>query len=345
MSKSKGNVIYADELAKRFGIDAVRYYLLSEIPFAQDGTITYESFITKFNTDLANTLGNLVNRSIAMTNKYFGGSVAKRILDNEFDNDLRDCAKNAIADYLKAMDNFKNADAAAAIMTFAKRLNKYIDETAPWVLAKDENSKERLEAVMYNLLEGIRLLGLFLCPIMPESSEKIAKFICSDEKSLEFGAVEGYTVGSAEPLFARLDTDKVLAELEAERLQKAAAAKKESEEKTAPEGVAQIGIEDFAKVELKTAKVVACEPIPKAKKLLKLTLDDGSETPRIVASGIAKWYTPDDLIGHTVIVVSNLKPAVLCGVESNGMILAADAGEDDVKVIFADGVKPGSKVR
>ncbi|MBE6769340.1 MAG: methionine--tRNA ligase [Ruminococcaceae bacterium] len=345
MSKSKGNVIYADELAARFGADAVRYYLLSQIPFAQDGNITNDAFVTVYNTDLANNLGNLVNRSIAMTNKYFGGSVTKKSLDNEFDNDLRDCANVAVADYLKAMDNFRNAEAAAAIMTFAKRLNKYIDETAPWVLAKDESNKERLEAVMYNLLEGIRLLGLFLCPIMPESSEKIAKFICSDDKTLEFGVVDGYTVGSAEPLFARLDTDKVLAELENERLAKAAAAKKENEEKAAPEGIAQIGIEDFAKVELKTAKVVACEPIPKAKKLLKLTLDDGSDTPRIVASGIAKWYTPDDLIGHTVIVVSNLKPAVLCGVESNGMILAADAGTDDVKVIFADGIKPGSKVR
>ena len=345
MSKSKGNVIYADELAARFGADAVRYYLLSQIPFAQDGNITNDAFVTVYNTDLANNLGNLVNRSIAMTNKYFGGSVAKKILDNEFDNDLRECAKVAVSDYLKAMDKFRNADASAAIMAFAKRLNKYIDETAPWVLAKDENSKERLEAVMYNLLEGIRLLGLFLCPIMPESSEKIAKFICSDEKSLEFGVTEGYTVGSAEPLFARLDTDKVLAELEAERLQKVAAAKKETETKSAPEGVAQIGIEDFAKVELKTAKVVACEPIPKAKKLLKRTLDDGSDTPRIVASGIAKWYTPDDLIGHTVIVVSNLKPAKLCGVESNGMILAADCSEDDVKVIFIDGVPAGSKIR
>ncbi len=345
MSKSKGNVIYADELAARFGADAVRYYLLSQIPFAQDGNITNDAFVTVYNTDLANNLGNLVNRSIAMTNKYFGGSVTKRTLDNEFDNDLRACAKAAVSDYLKAMDNFKNADAANAVMTFAKRLNKYIDETAPWVLAKDESNKEILEAVMYNLLEGIRLLGIFLCPIMPESSEKIAKFLCSDDKTLEFGAANSYTVGTAEPLFARLDTDKVLAELENERLQKIAAAKKENEKKAAPEGVAQIGIDDFAKVQLKTAKVVACEPIPKAKKLLKLTLDDGSDTPRIVASGIAKWYTPDDLIGRTVIVVSNLKPAVLCGVESNGMILAADAGEDDVKVIFVDGVKPGSKVR
>ena len=345
MSKSKGNVIYADELAARFGADAVRYYLLSQIPFAQDGNITNDAFVTVYNTDLANNLGNLVNRSIAMTNKYFGGSVTKRTLDNEFDNDLRACAKAAVSDYLKAMDNFKNADAANAVMTFAKRLNKYIDETAPWVLAKDESNKEILEAVMYNLLEGIRLLGIFLCPIMPESSEKIAKFLCSDDKTLEFGAANSYTVGTAEPLFARLDTDKVLAELENERLQKIAAAKKENEKKAAPEGVAQIGIDDFAKVQLKTAKVVACEPIPKAKKLLKLTLDDGSDTPRIVASGIAKWYTPDDLIGRTVIVVSNLKPAVLCGVESNGMILAADAGEDDVKVIFVDGVKTGSKVR
>ncbi len=339
MSKSKGNVIYADELAARFGSDAVRYYLLSEMPFAQDGTITYESFIARFNTDLANTLGNLVNRTVAMTNKYFGGSVIRGELCGEFDESLAAAAKEMTEKYEKYMDTYKNADATEAVMDFARRLNKYIDETMPWALAKNEEDLPRLNTVLYNLLEGIRMLAAVLCPIMPQSSESICEQIGNTDNTLVFGTADGYTVGTATPLFARLDAEKVLAEIAAEAEQKAKQNEKENVI-TLP----QISIDDFAKVELTTAKITACEPIPKAKKLLKLTLDDGSGKPRIVASGIAKWYTPDDLVGHTVIVVSNLKPAVLCGVESNGMILAADEG-DDVKVIFADDIKPGCKVR
>ena len=340
MSKSKGNVIYADELAARFGADAVRYYLLSEIPFAQDGNITYESFINLYNTDLANTLGNLVNRTVAMTNKYFGGTVAKSVPCGEFDADLLACADKTVSDYHKAMDGYRNSDATAAVMDFARRCNKYIDETTPWTLAKSDDNKERLQTVLYNLLEGIRLIANLLKPIMPESCDNILAQLGCDNSSLSFGACDGYTVGTATPLFARLDTEKVLEELRAE-MEKKAAAQNETNIVKLPE----ISIEDFAKVGLTTAKIKNCEPIKKAKKLLKLTLDDGSGTDRIVASGIAKWYTPDDLIGHTVIVVSNLKPAVLCGVESNGMILAADVDEDTVKVIFADDVKPGCKIR
>ncbi len=340
MSKSKGNVIYADELAARFGADAVRYYLLSEMPFAQDGTITYESFINRFNTDLANTLGNLVNRTVAMTNKYFGGSVAKSAPEGEFDSDLIACCDKTVADYIRLMDNYKNADAVETVMDLARRCNKYIDETTPWTLAKNEDDKPRLATVLYNLLEGIRILSNLLKPIMPDCSKSIVEQIGFEDSSLSFGVCEEYKVGNATPIFARLDTEKVLEELHKEQEAKMAAAK-ESGVITLP----QIGIEDFAKVELTTAKIIACEPIKKAKKLLKLTLDDGSGKERTVASGIAKYYTPDELIGHTVIVVSNLKPAVLCGVESNGMILAADAGEDEVKVIFADDVKPGCKVR
>ncbi len=338
MSKSKGNVIYADELAKRFGVDAVRYYLLSEIPFTQDGTITYESFILKFNADLANTLGNLVNRSIAMTNKYFGGKVTFGEANEECDKELLACAKESIENYYKYMDIYHNADAVNAVMTLAKRCNKYIDETTPWTLAKDEANNERLNTVLYNLLECIRLLSIMLSPVMPDSCESIKNQLCCDNTVLEFGAVKEYSVAEAKPLFARLDAEKVLAEIAAEQ----EAQKKETENVAT---IAQIGIEDFAKVELTAAKILACEPVPKAKKLLKLTLDDGTGKNRTVASGIAKFYTPEQLIGHTVILVSNLKPATLCGVESQGMILAADCKEDDVKVLFIDDVPAGSKIR
>ena len=343
MSKSKGNVIYADELAKRFGIDAVRYYLLSEIPFTQDGTITYESFIAKYNADLANTLGNLVNRSIAMTNKYFGGKVKAGEATEECDNELIATAKESIENYYKNMDIYHNADACNAVINLAKRCNKYIDETTPWSLAKDEEKTGRLETVLYNLLECIRLLSIMLLPIIPDSAKGIKAQLCCDCETLEFGAVKEYSVGEATPLFARLDTEKVLAEIAAEQETAQKAAEEKNAENVAT--LAQITIDDFAKVELKAAKIKACEPVPKAKKLLKLTLDDGSGKDRIVASGIAKWYKPEDLIGHTVVVVANLKPAVLCGVESNGMILAADCAEDDVKVLFIDGVPEGSKIR
>ena len=346
MSKSKGNVIYADDMVKRFGTDAVRYYLLSEMPFAQDGVITYENFMNKYNTDLANTLGNLVNRTIAMTNKYFGGTVGKPNVDfDEFDTDLRNVAIETVEKYDKLMEVYHNADACETVMNLARRCNKYIDETMPWSLAKDEASKDRLAAVMYNLLEGIRILAQLISPICPESSDKIIAQIKCDCDSLDFGAVDSYTVGEGQPLFARLDTEKVLAELAAE--QEAAAKAAEAEAKKA-EGVTfldEITFDEFMKIDLRACKIINCEPIKKAKKLLKLTLDDGSGKERIVASGIAKWYTPDDLIGKTVICVANLKPAVLCGVESCGMILAADAGEDDVKVVFLDGVPAGAKVR
>ena len=335
MSKSKGNVVYADELAKRFGADAVRYYLLSQMPYGNDGTFTYESFINVFNTDLANTIGNLVSRTVAMTKKYFGGTVVRHEITVELDKELFSFAEQSIQKYHKCMDSYLNADACTAILDLAKRCNKYIDETMPWALAKDEAQKDRLNDVLYNLLDLIRIIGTLLRPIMPETSQ----IIVGDSIGEDLRTAENYSPEETANLFPRLDTEKVLAGIAAEIEAKAESAKENIE------GIAQIGIEDFAKVELKAAKITACEPIPKAKKLLKLTLDDGSGTPRIVASGIAKWYSPEDLIGHTVIVVSNLKPAKLCGVESNGMILAADCNEDDVKVIFIDGVPAGSKIR
>ncbi len=345
MSKSRGNVLYADDLADRFGTDAVRYYLLSQIPFAQDGSITLESFLNLYNADLANTLGNLVNRSIAMTNKYFDGTVRHTdTVASDADADLIATAEKSLALYAEKMEQYRNAEALAAVMTLAKRCNKYIDETTPWALAKDEAARDRLETVLFNLLECIRLLATCLRPFLPETSERMATQLCLNEQalsldSLRFGACTDYTVGTPEPLFARIDVAKALEE---DAAQAAAAAEAESE----PENVAfldEITIDEFAKIDLRVAHVVDCEPIKKAKKLLKLTLDDGSGTPRIVASGIAKWYTPDEMKGRDVIVVANLKPATLCGVESCGMILAADDG-DDARVLFVDGLKPGSRI-
>ncbi len=344
MSKSKGNVIYADELAARFGADAVRYYLLSEVPFAQDGNITNEAFIAKYNTDLANTLGNLVNRSIAMTNKYFGGTVAKKDLVEPFDTDLVATANETIAHWKNRMEIYHNAEAVSEIMNLAKRCNKYIDETAPWVLAKDEAEKDRLEGVLYNLLECIRLLSILLYPVIPSTCEEMRKQLGLAEtielEDLTFGLTASFAVNSPVALFARIDTEKVLTEMAKEN-------KKQTTEAKADNIVTleEIGINDFAKVALRAAKITAAEPIKKAKKLLKLTLDDGSGTPRTVASGIAPWYQPQDLIGKTVIVVANLKSAKLCGVESNGMILAADVGENNVKVIFLEDVPAGAVIR
>ncbi len=345
MSKSRGNTIYADELVELFGADAVRYYLLSEMPHANDGSLTYETFIERYNTDLANILGNLVNRTVAMANKYFGGSLPCKTCAGDFDDELKAAALNAVPAMTKAIDEFRMADAVAEVIALAKRCNKYIDETLPWALAKDEAQHDRLSTVLYNLVESIRFLAVLLGPIIPETAEKIFSQIGTDLDAFDslsaFGALpEGHKVGTATPLFARIDAEKMLAEI-AERHKPAEPAPV----KEPVPGLAEIGIEDFAKVELTAAKIVDCAPVKRAKKLLCLTLDDGSGKPRTVASGIAKWYKPEDLIGKTVVCVTNLKPAVLCGVESQGMILAADCGEDDVKVLMLDGVPAGSRIR
>lgn len=355
MSKSKGNVLYADELAARFGTDAVRYYLLSEIPFAQDGSITYDSFIAKYNTDLANTLGNLVNRSIAMTNKYFGGTVTRAAAPTDGpDAELTALAEETVREYRRLMDTYHNADTLDLLLSLARRCNKYIDETTPWVLARDEAARPRLNDVLYRLLECLRRLGILLRPFLPATADSILSQLQVPEamatlESAEapFGVPESFSVGAPTPLFARIDAEKVLAELKAEQ-EKAAAA----EAKPAPEGIAflpEITIDEFAKIDLRVAEITACEPVKRSKKLLKLTLNDGTGEPRTVCSGIAPWYSREQLTGKRVVLVSNLKPATLCGVESCGMILAADDigadGEESVKVLFVDGVAPGSRVR
>ena len=245
----------------------------------------------------------------------------------------------------KAFDDFRIADAVEAVMNSAKRSNKYIDETAPWALAKDEANKDRLSTVLYNLLEAIRIIAVELTPFMPDTSKAILEQInCTDvtyESILTFGVAKtGVKVGTATPLFNRIDAAVMLKEIE-EEIQKKI---KEAENAAEIEGIAKIGIEDFAKVDLRVAEITECEPVKKAKKLLKLTVFDGVKS-RTVASGIAKWYKPEELIGKKIILVSNLKPATLCGIESQGMILAADCSDDDVKVIFVDGIPAGSKVR
>ncbi len=342
MSKSRGNVIYADDLCNRFGIDAVRYYLLSEMPHAQDGTITYETIIERFNSDLANTLGNLVNRTVAMNNKYFGGVIQAPTNSEDIDNELKELALNTLPEVAKLLDTYKVSDAISKVMDLAKRCNKYIDETMPWALAKDEEKKERLGTVLYNLLEGIRFIAVLLKPFMPDTSDKILEQIGTDINTLEslenFGAIKaGDSVGTATPLFSRLDVEKTLEEIEA-------SLPKVEEEEPEIEGLAEIVYDDFAKVELRVCEVVDCKPIKRAKKLLELTLNDGTKTPRTVASGIAKWYSPEDLIGKKVIVVANLAPRTLCGVESHGMILAGEITEDDVKVAFVDGLPAGTQL-
>ena len=348
MSKSKGNVIYAEDLIEVFGVDAVRYYLLSEMPHASDGSITYETLIERYNSDLANIIGNLVNRTIAMQKKYFDGVIQPNDTAEPLDDEVKALAVKTLSDVDKCFNEYKIADSIECILTLARRLNKYIDETMPWALAKDESKKARLGAVLYNLLEGIRYLAILLKPYMPDTSKEILSQLNTDvtdyDSLLTFGGLKaGESVGEPKVLFSRIDSEKLIAELVAKQEEQQKAEKERIEE---IQGIAKIGIEDFAKVELKSAEIKACEPVKKAKKLLKLTLDDGSGVDRTVASGIAKWYTPDELVGKKVIVVSNLKPATLCGVESQGMILATDAGEDDVKVVFLDSSIPnGSKIR
>lgn len=344
MSKSKGNVVDPVVLAERYGVDALRYYLLREIAFGSDGTFSNENLINRINSDLANDLGNLVSRTVAMVIKYFGGTIPAEREGGEFDDDLKALAAKTAEAADDALDKLNFSIGLTEIWKFVSRTNKYIDETAPWALAKDESKRARLAEVMYNLCESIRIISVLIAPFMPDTCAEIRRQLGLEggfewDECKEFGKNATYTVCKGDIIFPRIDLEKELAELEATH------AEPDNPLKAEIEGVAKIGIDDFAKVDLRVAKVVECVPVKKAKKLLQLTLDDGTGSPRTVASGIAKWYKPEDIIGKSVILVSNLKPAVLCGVESCGMILAADAGEDEVKVIFVDGIPAGSKVR
>ena len=343
MSKSKGNVVYADELAEIFGVDAVRYYALSEMPYNSDGSITYEAVISRYNNDLANNLGNLVSRTHAMTKKYFDGIVPTPGTKDAIDDELALAVREGISKSVELMGSYHVADSLDAIFNMLRRANKYIDETMPWVLAKSEESKPRLATVIYNLLEVIRVAAVLLYPYIPATANAIFGQIGTDKTEFdtvsEFGALEaGKPLGEAFTLFARIDEKKFLEDME-EKIRLAAEAAKPVEE---PEHEAEIGIDAFAAVELRVAEIIACEPIPKAKKLLKLQVDLGYEKRQVV-SGIAKFYQPDQLIGKKVCLVTNLKPCKLCGVDSFGMILAS--GEEDVKVVFLDAsAKNGDRI-
>jgi len=353
MSKSRGNVVYADDLAKRFSVDGVRYYCLAEMPYGNDGSITYESIASRYNTDLANNLGNLVSRTVAMTKKYFDGVIPVPGAEEGVDGELKEVVSASVKSFCENMDTYHIADACADVFSMLRRANKYIDETAPWTLAKSEETKARLQTVIYNLLEVIRIGAVLLSSLMPSTAASIFAQIGSDKSNFDsaftFGGLEsGKNVGDAAALFARIDEAKLMAEIEAEReaAKKAAEAAENAAQKLAdkqpekPEGIAQIGIDDFMNVELRTAQILECEKVPKAKKLLKLKIDLGYEE-RTVVSGIAKFYEPAALIGKKIVVVANLKPAVLCGIESNGMILAS--GEEQVRVIFLDPETPNGE--
>lgn len=342
MSKSRGNVIYAEDLVKHFGVDAVRYYSLHEMPFAQDGTITYEVFISRFNSDLANTLGNLVNRTVAMVNKYFDGEIQSGDVSGEFDDDLKAVAIGAIDKIKEKMSTLHVADSLDEIWKIVDRANKYIDETTPWVLAKDDATKPRLGTVLYNLVETIRIIAALLSPYMPDTAAKIAEQINASELSCEsvksFGATKaGDKVGEAVPLFARIDAEKKLAELEAELGEPA-----EEKIEIAPYKD-YIEFEEFEKLDIRVGKVIECEKVPKSSKLLRFTLQVGSETRQIL-SGISKYHTPEELIGKNVLFVANLKPRKMMGLESCGMILSAEF-EDKLTVLTTlNDIQSGAEV-
>ena len=356
MSKSTGNVIYADDLVRHFGVDGVRYYCLREMPFASDGNITYESMISRYNGDLANTLGNLVNRTIAMNKKYFDGVIQPADTAEPLDEELRGLATETVDKVVTAMDTLHVADSLEEIMALARRSNKYIDETAPWVLAKDESARPRLGTVLYNLLESIRIIGILIAPFLPETGEKIlAQLNVREEaRSLDSaytfgGLVVGDHTGEATPLFARIDEKKKLAEIEAEiaAANKAAekAAAKAAPAKEEKAAVPEITIDDFAKVQLKVGQVMACDRVEGAKKLLVSQIRIGEETRQIV-SGIAQWYTPEEFIGKKVVVVTNLKPVKLRGVLSEGMILCAEDAAGNLAVVSPEkDIQPGGEVR
>ncbi len=362
MSKSKGNIIYADEMVERFGVDAVRYYMLREMPFAADGNITYATFLARYNGDLANVLGNLVNRTISMQKKYFDGVIQPQGEVTALDKELIDLSVAAVKKVDDFMTELHVADAIEAVMEVARRCNKYIDETAPWVLAKSDETKVRLGSVLYNLLESIRFMGVLLTAFLPDTAKSMLDQVNTAEEGRDldslasFGFLKaGDTVNAPVALFQRADEKKILAEVEAkyeaERKAKeaadakAAAAAKPTEPAPEPEKKPEITIDDFDKVELKVGVILECQKVEKSKKLLVSKVKIGSEVRQIV-SGIAKYYTPEQMVGKKVIVVTNLAPVKLAGTLSEGMILCADDGNGGFSLLTPENqeTKDGSSV-
>jgi len=355
MSKSKGNVIYADRMSDYVTVDGVRYYALAEMPYASDGSATWENVFKRYNMDLVNNLGNLVKRTLDMQKKYFDKVVMAPTAPEELDKELEKVCYEARDAFFASMDDYHVADGVAALLKILDRANKYIDETTPWALAKDEANKARLGTVLYDLLCTIRFAAVLLYPIIPDTALEILDELNAKPEEIDFETLvgdgtwqsikAGSEVKDSKVLFARIDEKKLMEEIIAEReaflAAKAAAEKAAHPEK--PEGCAIIGFEDFMKVELRTAEIVEAEPVQKAKKLLKLKVNLGYETRQVV-SGIAKFYKPEELIGKKIILVSNLAPATLCGVESQGMLLAS--GEEQIRVVFLAPDTPlGERVR
>ena len=354
MSKSKGNVIYADDLARLFGVDAVRYFVLHEMPFDNDGQITWELVAERFNTDLANVLGNLVSRTVAMIQKYFGGTVNASLPANETepDGEFKATITGVVKKVTAKADELRIADAISEIFTLFRRANKYIDETMPWALAKDETKKARLSDVLYNLAEAIQIGASLLDSFMPETSEKILAAFGGESRSFadceKFGVRESVTVQTVPPLFARIDFKTLEPEIEKIRAAQIAAASanatvtapattptSETQAETEAEKAPEITIDDFAKVQLRVGEIIACEKVEKSSKLLHETVKFGNET-RSVVSGIAKHYKPEELVGKKVVFVTNLAPRKVCGIVSEGMILAAEDENGTLSLIVPD---------
>ncbi|MCR5702967.1 MAG: methionine--tRNA ligase [Lachnospiraceae bacterium] len=351
MSKSKGNVIYADDLVDMFGVDAVRYFVLHEMPFENDGVISWELLVERLNSDLANTLGNLVNRTVSMSNKYFDGEVNNKKVNEDVDKELMDYALDTRIRVSQAMDKLRVADAITEIFNLFKRCNKYIDETMPWAIAKEEEKQDRLATVLYNLVESIVIGATLLEPFMPETSEKILAQLNAPKRKVndivKFGGYKSGTkvTDTPEILFARLDLEEVMAKVEAMQPEPEPEPVDDNPGIDLEEKKPEITIDDFDKIQLQVGEVIACEEIPKSKKLLCSKVKIGSEVRQIV-SGIKNQFSPEDMVGKKVVVVTNLKPAKLAGVESQGMILCAEDAEGKLALVTAGPDMPhGAEIR
>ena len=350
MSKSKGNIMYPEPLVELYGVDALKYFVLREFHFGSDGNFSSQKFMERYNSDLVNDLGNLVSRTTSMIDKYNGGLVAKGSESDSYDEELKELAKTTYTDFVSQMDDFKFNDALQSVWTFIRRANKYVDETEPWILGRDESKKERLNTVLYNLAESLRIVAQLIEPVMKNTSKEILKKLGTENKGFasagEFGLLEeGAMVTKGANLFDRLDLEVELKklhdrnnELIAQRLKNSDDKKEEEESKV------EITFDDFTKVEMVVGKILEAKEHPDADKLLVFRVDIGEESPRTIISGIKKWYEPSDLVGKNVIVVKNLAPRKMRGIESQGMILASDFDDELSLLTTLKDMKPGSKV-